>query len=186
MGGAQLDARVDPAVLAAQPLPVEQMSPGELGTPPGPCQSLDRLAMQALGTLTLAQECPAARLDSPAPVGVAGRGGRHHALERTGRDIGFPGADRRFDQLSRCPGGDVELRCLLGRSLGRGERPVVAAQPVEKDRAHPLGELDAEPLTACSGVTDRGLDQWQGVLLASERGRATAGHRAPCGSRSPL
>src|SRR3954468_3236776 len=100
VGRAQLVARVDPAVLAAQPLPVEQMSPGELGTPPGPCQSLDRLAIQALGALTLAQECPAARLYSPAPVGVAGRGRCHHALERTGRHIGFLGADRRFDQLN--------------------------------------------------------------------------------------
>src|SRR5256885_1432504 len=35
-----------------------------------------------------AQECPAARLGSPAPVGVGGRGGRHHLLERTGRDVG--------------------------------------------------------------------------------------------------
>src|SRR5205085_3024527 len=104
----------------------EQMTPGQLGTKPGPCQSLDRLAMQALGTLTLAQECPAARLYSPAPVGVAGRGGFDHALERTGRDLGLRGADRRFDELSRCPGGELELRCLLGRSLGRGQRPVVA------------------------------------------------------------
>src|SRR4051794_4794800 len=87
VGGAELLARIDPAILAAQPLPVEQMSPGELGAQPGAAQPLDRLAMQALGTLTLAHECPAARLDSQAPVGVAGRGGRYHALERTGRDL---------------------------------------------------------------------------------------------------
>src|SRR3954465_8283885 len=67
VGRAQLVARVDPAILAAQPLPVEQMSAGELGTKRGPRQSLDGLAMQALGALTLAQECPAARLYSPAP-----------------------------------------------------------------------------------------------------------------------
>src|ERR671915_731295 len=146
------------------------MSPGELGTPPGPCQSLDRLAMQALGTLTLAQECPAACLHSTAPVGAGGRGGLHYALERTGRDIGSSGADRRFDQFSRCPGGDLELGCLLGRSLGRGERSVVAAQPVVEDCARPLGPLDAESLTVCFCVTDRGLDQWRGVALASERG----------------
>src|SRR3954468_4012239 len=156
----ELDTRIDPAILAAQPLPVEQMSPGELGTPPGPSQFLDRLAMQALGTLTLAQQCPAARLHSPAPVGAGGRGGLYHELERIGREVGPRGADRRFDQLSRCPGSDLELRCLLGRSLGRGKRPVVAAQPVEEDCARPLGPLDAEALAACFGVTDRGLDQW--------------------------
>src|SRR4051795_10793440 len=71
VGRAQLVARVDPAVLAAQPLPVEQMSAGELGTKRGPCQPLDGFAMQTLGALTLAHECPAARLYSPAPVGVA-------------------------------------------------------------------------------------------------------------------
>src|SRR3954451_7262434 len=87
VGGTEFDTRVDPAVLAAQPLPVEQMSSGEVRTPPGPCQSLDRLLMQALGPLTLAQECPAARLDPPAPVGAGGRGGRHHLLEGAGRDF---------------------------------------------------------------------------------------------------
>src|SRR5687768_11003856 len=130
------------------------MSPGELRTQPGATQPLDRLAMQALGTLTLAHERPAARLDSQAPVGVAGRSGRYHALERTGRQLGPRGADGRFDQLGRCPRGELEVPYLVGRSLGRRERPVVAGQPVEKDRAHPLGPLDAEFLTACPGVTD--------------------------------
>src|SRR4051794_40523419 len=118
VGGTELDTRVDPAMLAAQPLPVEQMSPGEVGTPPGPRESLDRLAMQALGTVTLTEERAAARLDSPAPVGAGGRGGRHHALERIGCNVWFADADRRFGQLSRCPGGLLELRRLLGRSLG--------------------------------------------------------------------
>src|SRR3954452_22155987 len=118
VGSTELDTRVDPAIFAAQPLPVEQMSPGELRTQPGAGQPLDRLAMQAIGSLTLAHECPAARLDSQTPVGAAGRGGRHHALERTGRDLGPRGADRRFDQLGRCPGRELELRCLVGRSLG--------------------------------------------------------------------
>ena len=44
VGRAQLVARVDPAVLAAQPLPVEQMSARELGPKRGPCQSLDGAA----------------------------------------------------------------------------------------------------------------------------------------------
>src|SRR3954454_9541532 len=63
VGGTEFDTCVDPAVLAAQPFPVQQMSAGEVRTPPGPSQSLDRLVMQALGRLILAQECPAARLD---------------------------------------------------------------------------------------------------------------------------
>src|SRR3954468_1942644 len=88
VGRAQLFARVDTAVLAAQPLPVEQMSARELWTKRGPCQSLDRLAIQELGARTLAQECPTARLYPPPPVGVGGRGRGNHALERSGRHIG--------------------------------------------------------------------------------------------------
>ena len=82
-------------------------------------------------------------------------------------EVGSAGADRRFDQLGRCPGGELERRCLVGCELGRGQRQVVAGQPVEQDRAHPLGPLDAELLTACPRVTDRGLDQWQGVRPAA-------------------
>src|SRR5690348_3610116 len=100
-------AGLDPATLAAQALPVEQMSPAELGTPPGPYQSLDRLAIQALGTLTLAQQCPAARLHPPAPVGAGGRGGRHQTVERASRKVPPRGTDCGFDQLSQCPGSDV-------------------------------------------------------------------------------
>jgi hypothetical protein len=55
MGGPELDTGVDTAILPAQPFPVEQMRPGEVRTPPGPSQFLDGLAMQALGTLALAQ-----------------------------------------------------------------------------------------------------------------------------------
>src|SRR3954454_2529957 len=97
VGGTELDTRVAAAILAAQPLPVEQLSPGELGTQAGAAQPLDRLAIQALGTRALAQERPAARLDSQAPVGLAGRGGHDHTLERTGRDLRPGAANRRFD-----------------------------------------------------------------------------------------
>ena len=47
--GAQLRTRVDPAILAAQPLAVEQVRAGELGPQPGAAQPLDRLAIQPLG-----------------------------------------------------------------------------------------------------------------------------------------
>src|SRR4051794_24688686 len=53
VGGTELDTCVGPAFLASQPLSVDQMRPRELWTPPGPCQSLDGLAIQAISTLTL-------------------------------------------------------------------------------------------------------------------------------------
>ena len=49
MGGAQLRARVGPAGLAAQPLPVQQVRPGQLGTKGRAAQSFDRLTIRGLG-----------------------------------------------------------------------------------------------------------------------------------------
>ena len=48
MRGAELLARVDPALLAAQPLPVEQTGASELGVDPGALEPLDRLAVERL------------------------------------------------------------------------------------------------------------------------------------------
>ncbi len=49
VGRAQLLARVDPAILAAQPLAIEKVRAGELWTEPGAPQPLDRLAIQIVG-----------------------------------------------------------------------------------------------------------------------------------------
>src|SRR4029453_8420136 len=45
VGGSKVGAGVDPAILAAQPLAVEQVSPGELGAQSCPPQVLDRLSV---------------------------------------------------------------------------------------------------------------------------------------------
>ena len=67
VGGAQLRARVDAAILAAQPLAVEQVRAGELGTQPRAAEPLDRLAIEPLGGLALAQQRARARRDARAP-----------------------------------------------------------------------------------------------------------------------
>ena len=72
VGRAQLLARVDPAILAAQPLAVEQMRAGDLRTEPGTPQPLDRLAVQLVGGRPVAQQRPAARFDAERELG-AGR-----------------------------------------------------------------------------------------------------------------
>ena len=58
MRGAQLLACVDPALLAAQPLPVEQTGAGELDADPGALEPLDRLAVERVGAVALAQQRP--------------------------------------------------------------------------------------------------------------------------------
>jgi hypothetical protein len=60
VGGVQLVAGVEPPVLAAKPLAVEQVGPGELGPQLGTAKPLDRLGVAALGLLAFADQ-PAAR-----------------------------------------------------------------------------------------------------------------------------
>ena len=81
--GAQLLARVDAAVLAAQPLAVEQMRAGELGPQPGAAQPLDRFAIEVVCGLALAQQragsAPRCRAPSRLPQGcVAPPAARAH------------------------------------------------------------------------------------------------------------
>ena len=49
VGGAQLVAGVDPPVLAAQPLAVQQVGAGEVGPQRGAAEPLDRLGVAPLG-----------------------------------------------------------------------------------------------------------------------------------------
>ena len=52
----QLRARVDAAILSAQPLPVEEMRTCEVGPEPRAPQAVDGLAVRTLGGLALAQQ----------------------------------------------------------------------------------------------------------------------------------
>jgi len=53
---AQLRARLGPPALTAQPLAVEQVRAGELGTEAGAAQPAGRLAITALGLIAVAQQ----------------------------------------------------------------------------------------------------------------------------------
>ena len=143
-------ARVDAAVLAAQPLAVEQVRAGELGTQPGPAEPLDRLAVQALGGLAVAQQRPRARLDPERPVGAArlrsppSARSSASARERRSRRSGRPPRSARSAPRRRRTARGV----ARPRVCGRGERLLVAAEAVEEDRARPVGVLDAGSLAA--------------------------------------
>src|SRR5271168_5442575 len=54
--GAQLLARVDAAVLASQPFTVEQVGAGERPADAGAAEPVDRLAVEAIGNLAVAQQ----------------------------------------------------------------------------------------------------------------------------------
>src|SRR5918996_3597060 len=70
VGGAQLLTRVAAATLPPKPLPVLQMSAGQLHANAGSGQALDRLEVEALHPLALAQQRTRARLDAECPVGI--------------------------------------------------------------------------------------------------------------------
>ena len=83
--GAQLLARVHAPALAAQPFAVEQVGARELGADARAAEPLDRLAVEALGVVAVAQQRARARLDPQRPVGAARPRRLREPLERGGR-----------------------------------------------------------------------------------------------------
>src|SRR6267378_6841453 len=69
VGGAQLLAGVYAAALAAQPLAIEQVGAGELHADAGTPEARDRLAVEALGDVTLVEQGADAGFDSQRPLG---------------------------------------------------------------------------------------------------------------------
>src|SRR3954465_12277244 len=69
---AQLLPRVEPAALPTQPFAVQEVSAGELHPDASPGEPLDRLAIEPLGGLAIANERPRAPLDAERPVRSTG------------------------------------------------------------------------------------------------------------------
>ena len=133
VGGAQLLARVDAPVLAAQPLAVEQMGAGELHADAGTAEAFDRLAVETVGDVALAEQGADAGLDPQRPLG-----GRHarafgQPLEcgPDERDVTGPG--RRLGQLGHDKGPEPHL-VALERSPSGVARGVVATEAVVEHR----------------------------------------------------
>src|SRR4051812_18030086 len=103
VGGAQLFARLDAPAFAPQPLAVEQMGAREVGPDPGAAEPFERLAIQAVCRLALAQQRAATRLRSERPFSCTGAGGLRELLEGAGRPVRLPAALSRLDQLDEPP-----------------------------------------------------------------------------------
>src|SRR5207302_2825408 len=99
---------------AAEPLAVEEMGPGELDTDAGSAEPVDRLPVEALGVLAVAQQGSRAGLDPQRPVGAAGASRLREPLEGVGRAGGLPAPGGRFDELDQPPGGRQLLGVLAG------------------------------------------------------------------------
>src|SRR5690348_15780077 len=99
----QLVPGVDAPVLAAQPLPVDEVSAGEGHDAPAAAQLVDRLLVEQLGIMALADQGPRARLDAPGPRGGAWLGDAGKPLDRIGGAPGVTAARRRRGQLDQAP-----------------------------------------------------------------------------------
>ena len=103
MGGPELFPGVDAAVLAAQPFAVQQVRAGQFRAEPGAAEPFDRLPVEVLRRLALADQRAAAGRDAQPPVGSAGLGGFRELIDRAGRELHVPGACGGLDQLRQRP-----------------------------------------------------------------------------------
>ena len=97
MGGAELLAGVEPAALAAQPFAVEEVGAGKRDADAGAAKAFDRLSIEGLRGLILAEQRPRAGLDAEPPVGATGTGRLREALEGIGRGSWHPHSDGGLD-----------------------------------------------------------------------------------------
>jgi len=98
VGRAQVLPRLNTAALAAQPLPVQQVTAGELGADPGPAQALDRLAVAGLG-LGAAEQGTDPGLDPQRPVGGQYPGPFGQPFQGRPEEPDVPGLGRGLGQL---------------------------------------------------------------------------------------
>jgi hypothetical protein len=151
VGGTELGTRVDTAMLAAQPLPVEQMRAGELRPQRRAAQAVERLAMEPVGGAALAQQRAGARLDAGRGVRAGRRRGPRQALERRPCDRGLARPHGGLDELREHPHRHERVDRARGRRAGGGDGLAVAAQAVAEDRLGPVRPARRHPLPSSSG-----------------------------------
>ena len=157
VGSTQLRAGIQPPALAAQPFVTEEMGASELHANTGATETTDRLEIEALGGIAVAQARPRARLDPQRPVGAAGVCHRREPMERIRRALGLPAAESGHDQLTEAPVG-VDQRRGFGRLAGERVRGAECVEGERKLRegAGLAGELQASRVAALPHVDRAG------------------------------
>src|SRR3954471_16229731 len=151
--------------LASQPLAVDQVSAGEGRTYPRAAQTHDRLAIQLLGNVALAEQRARARLDAERPVRAGGPADLLESAQRAGCALGMAAACGRLDELGVHPRRHTQLLRMPYALLGGGERLLVTAEAVEENGAGPLGDDEPEALAAIQHLAPPGVDQRSGLSL---------------------
>src|SRR6516164_1880306 len=129
---AELCARVDPAILAAQPFAVHQMGAGERGKNPAALKPGDRLSIQVVRVVPGADESVATSLGSQRPVRATGARGLRQARERLRCGLSLAAPYCGLDELGQAPIAK-RMVCVVRASLScRLKRLVVATETVEQ------------------------------------------------------
>jgi NADP-dependent 3-hydroxy acid dehydrogenase YdfG len=144
----QLLPGIHPAVLAAEPLTVEQVRAGQIDARPRPAQMTDGRLVQALRGRPVAQQRERARPDAERPVGARGVGGLGQAAHGPGGAGRLPRPGRRLDQLGDRPAGHRRRPRVDDGVLGRRQCLVVLALAVVQHRGRPFGRGDPQSLVA--------------------------------------
>ncbi len=129
-----------------------------IGAQPGPAQAGNRLLVQALGGLAVAQQRPGTRLDAPSPVGAGRVGLLGKPIERPGRCVGHLAVRGRLDQLDECPARHPYVPVVAAGVLRRGHRLRVAALAIVEHRFRPADHGYPGALTAKLRIPGGGLD----------------------------
>src|SRR3954464_2144449 len=135
------------------------------GTNPRVAQERDRLAVKALGDITVIEQGACTRLDTERPVRAGGAADLPEPSHRAGGVFGTATARGRLDELGLYPRRDAQLVRVGDGLLSGHERLVVAAKAVEEHGARPLGVEKPESFAALDHLAPCGFDQRNGLRL---------------------
>src|SRR5258707_7128448 len=154
----------------SRPLAVEQVSAGQLRAVPGPAEVADRLAVQAVSSLAVAEQGADAGFQSQRPLGGPHPRVVGQPLQRGPDQRYVAGPGGRLGQLGHDKGTVPELvmlECLPGGVQGG----VVAAEAVAEHRAGVAREIDQPAQATCGRLPRSGLDQLSRLSLVASQGR---------------
>ena len=126
-------ARVHAPVLTTKPLSVHELRSGQVNRGSAAVvESLDRLAVEGLGQVAVAQKGGRPGANAERPTGAAGACSLVEVAQRLGRDCAGVASGACLDQLEACPVEDTEM-LVRARALSGGEGMLVAAETVVQD-----------------------------------------------------
>ena len=154
-------------VLATQPFAVHELGAGEVNGDSAAAESLDRLAVEGLGRLAVAQKRRRAGPNAERPV-CAARACSFVELAQSVRcDLAGVASGARLDQLDERPAEEAEI-LVRACALRGGEGVLVAAKAVVQDGGRVVGQTDRSSLAPGCRVSEARLDGTQrcGLLAA--------------------